>query len=211
MKIGPIVLPTIKATNPIKTLAVKMTHARQTIMFGGSFPTALQSDIVEFNIPVPIMGVDAAASRAIVGQLLELAENADWQRAGIYITMREDVNDVQDGWYGIGSVSAPEDMPAEKGWLEADMDVLLRCRRTSSIGVFVDAKVQVNDLNLGGVATGIYPAGLGNGYPQATYAMVGVDGSTINLVESPPATMRAPIVSPTDIMSLGRCAVTDEI
>ncbi len=209
MRIGPIKITPIDV-NPLKPVTVKTTHSRHTVMFGGTFPVPMQSDVVEYTIPVPLLSHDPASSRALAAQLIELATNAEWQRAGIYIQMREDYGDAQDGWYGLGAVDAPEEFPLERGWVTATVDVLLRARRSSSVGTFVDQKSQPNDLSLGGVALACYPQGVGEGFPSFVYGFVGADGYTQYVVENPPPSMRSPFVNPLETMNFGRCAAFDE-
>lgn len=215
MKIGPINLSQSVSLSPAKDVQVRTSQNTKSIVWGQSFPVAINSDVVEYSFDVPVFtgsGIEpggAAANRALAAQLLELAQNPEWQRAGIYLTMREDFTDAQDGWYGIASVSTPEDDPSYHGWLMATVAIALRGRRTSAIGTFVDGKAQDNDFALGGTTMGAYPQGIGSGYPAATYSLAASDGSTIGIVEGPPSVMRAPFSSGINCMTKGRCAALD--
>jgi hypothetical protein len=86
----------------------------------------------------------------------------------------------------------------------------MRDRRNLDAGVYVDSKLVANDANLSGIALGAYPQGFGSTtYPALTYALAAADGSTINLVENAPNTMRGPLPTPLNTMSLGRCSLLD--
>lgn len=208
MKIGPIA-PSIVATNPLKPLRIRTAHQRQTVVFSKSRPIPMQHEPLEYTLDFPVLGTSASNSRAVIQQLLELGQNAEWQRAGIYLTCREDgVLDANDGWYTLQGVDVPE-LSQAAGWANAQLDVLLRARRALDIGSYVDAKAVPNDYGLVGTPMAAYPQGLAAGFPAATWSLAASDGSTISIVENPTTVLRAALTDPNSTMTLGRCAVID--
>jgi hypothetical protein len=203
----------VQGHSPIKPIKVSMGSALQTVLFDNTYPYALQSNAPETVIDTVIYASTQAAALALVHQIEEMAQNAEWQRCGLFIQWREDgVSDGEDGWYIIKSAEISEDI-IFSAYAEPKIDVELRLRQNQNMGVYVDAKAVPNDYNLSGVALAAYPQGIGATiYPASTWTYTGKDGASILVVESAPQILKAQgttFAGANSIMTSGRCSCFD--
>lgn len=196
--------------SPVKPIKVSMTEGKQAVLFDNSYPYALQSDVVNITVDTVLYTSAQTTLLSLIHQVEELAQNAEWQRAGLFIQWREDaINDGEDGWYVIKSAEIGEDL-VFSGYAEPKIDVELRKRQQANVGVFVDAKAVPNDFNLSGVALGAYVQGVGGTiYPTATFTYTAKDGTVISVVENAPQILKANLTTPNTTMIAGRCSVFD--
>jgi hypothetical protein len=210
--LGPIhsVLPGLSTGfNPIKAIKVTSTTGKQTVLFDAEYTYPLQAQPVTVDAPSVIYETSAANAIARLTQILELAQNAEWQRCGLYVQWREDgAADQEDGWYVYKAQDISEEL-LFSAYAEPTISLELRARVKSSIGVYVDSKALPNDANLAGVGLAALPMGFVTQYPAATWTLVGANGN-ISVVENPTSILRATLSLPINTMTMGRCIVTDE-
>ncbi|SRR5258708_6642075 len=195
--------------NPIKTIKVASTTGKQVVLFDQEYVFGLQSSPVQIDADTVIYETSPVNALARLTQMIELAQNAEWQRCGLFIQWREDGTvDPEDGWYIIRPTEISEDF-LFSSYAEPKISVELRARQRQSIGVYVDSKVVPNDANLAGVGLAAIPMGFVTQYPAATWTFAGANGN-ISVIENPISVLRATLSVPNNTMTIGRCAVTDE-
>jgi hypothetical protein len=212
MYLGPIhaLLPGLSSGfNPVKAIKVTSTTGKQTVLFDQEYTYPLQSQPVTVDAPSVVYESTPQNAAARMTQILELAQNAEWQRCGLYVQWREDgAADQEDGWYVYKTQDFAEDL-LFSSYAEPTISLELRARVKSSVGVFVDSKALPNDANLGGVGLAALPAGFITQYPAATWTFVGANGN-ISVIENPTSVVRATLSLPINTMTMARCIVTDE-
>jgi len=198
--------------SPLKPLRARTNSIKQTTHLDSTYPHATTGDVFAFSVDCVVFQQDAPTNRVVIQQLLELGQNAEWQRCGVFLTCREDgPDDKNDAWVTLDGVEMPE-MSRDLGWSYGRIDVSVRIRQQSSIGVFADQKLQPNDAGLGGLSLVAFPQGVSaQTFPAATWSFAASDGSTISVVESPVSNLRAALVSPTNTMTSGRVSLMDEV
>jgi hypothetical protein len=214
MRLGPI-HPTWPGKafgyDPPKPIRVQMETGKQAFLFDSSYPYALQQGVFEINTDMVLLQSTQASLLAVLHQIEELAANAEWQRAGVFIQWREDGTlDGEDGWYTIKQFDTNEDL-IFSAYAEPKIDVELRARRKPELGIYIDQKYYSNFLLVasGAVALAALPQGVTSTFPAVTWNMVGADGATIGVIESPSSSLRGNFSNPTNCMTLGRCQVFD--
>ena len=93
MYLGPIhaTLPGLSTGfNPVKAIKVTSTTGKQTVLFDQEYSYPLQSSPVAVDAPSVVYETSPANAIARLTQILELAQNAEWQRCGLYVQWRED-------------------------------------------------------------------------------------------------------------------------
>jgi hypothetical protein len=212
MWFGPVhsVLPGLTTGfNPVKKIMVSSTTGKQVVLFDAEYAYALQSSPVQVDADTVVYEASPANALARLQQMIELAQNAEWQRAGFFVQWREDGTvDPEDGWYIIRPTTFSEEF-IFSAYAEPTISVELRARQRLSIGVYVDSKLVPNDANAAGVGLAALPMGFVTQYPAATWTLVGVNGN-ISVIENPISVLRATLSIPNNTMTIGRCAVTDE-
>lgn len=202
--------------NPIKPIKVTLNgqavqQGHQGYLFEDTYPLAVQKDVQTIQTTTAAFSSTVAGALALIHQIEELASNAEWQRCGLYIQWRDDgVLDGEDGWYTFADCEISESL-IFSGYSEPKISLDLRQRYIPYLGSFVDTKAQPNYWNLSGTTLAAYPGGLdtSNLNPKSTYSYSASDGSTIFVVEGPPAQIQAPLTAPLQTMSMARCAVYD--
>ncbi len=213
MRIGPIETSVLSwGQSPHKTMQARAPGGRNRLLFDTTRPHAVAAEAYVITIDVPLLERSPQYTRALLTQLIELSINPKWQQCGIYCTFREDgVTDPSDGWYLLENNEIPE-LTHNLEWADANMQLIRRYSRLPSLGIWYDSKLMPDEIIHGGGTTLVaYPAGmdLANCYPPPTYTLAGQNGN-IGLLENPNFVPRAPFLSPTDMMTKARCAVTDE-
>ncbi len=188
-----------------------VSQAYQGYLFDRTYPLAVQSDVQSVDTTTAAFASTTAGILALIHQIEELAANAEWQRCGMFIQWRDDgVPDGEDGWYFFNDVEISESL-IFSGYAEPKINLALRQRLIPYLGSFVDAKAQANYWNFSGTTLAAYPGGLdtSNLNPKSTWSYSASDGSTIFVVEGPPAQIQAPLQTPLQTMSMARCAMYD--
>lgn len=196
--------------SPVKPIKVTMQDGKQTVLLDNTYPYALQPDVVDITVDTVLYTNSQSTLLSLIHQIEELGQNAEWQRAGLFIQWREDgVSDGEDGWYVVKSVDISEDF-VFSAYAEPKIDVELRVRQQSNIGIYVDAKAVPNDYNLSGTTMAVYPPGMNTTiYPLSGYSNNGKDASVLQVVENAPSVMKAQLLTPLSVMNSGRCSVFD--
>jgi hypothetical protein len=200
--------------DPVKSLKITSTTsstqgggAGQVVLFDATYPYSLQADSKQHNLQHVILEATQTLALVRMHQFEELFMNSEWQRAGVFLTFREDGTlDGEDGWYTLDSLDVDESM-IFSAYAEPKLDVSCRRHQQETIGVYVDAKAVPNDLSLSGTTLAVQPGGTTQGYPLNTWSFAASDGSTILANENPPTTMQMPFTSPTNCMTQQRCTV----
>ena len=76
--------------SPVKAIKVSSNSGKQTVLFDQEYPYALQSSPVEVDADTVIYESSPANAILRLTQMIELAQNAEWQRCGFFIQWRED-------------------------------------------------------------------------------------------------------------------------
>ncbi|HEV2036944.1 MAG TPA: hypothetical protein VGU71_22560 [Candidatus Dormibacteraeota bacterium] len=212
MYLGPIhpTLPTLTTGhNPVKAIRVASTTGKQVVLFDQEYPYPLQPGPVGIDAETVVYEASPAAALMRLTQILELSQNAEWQRCGMFTQWREDgIQDPEDGWYIFRSNDLSEDL-LFSSYAEPKIQVELRARQRSSIGVYVDSKAVPNDANLSGVGLAALPMGFTAQYPVTTWTLPGANGNIL-AIENPIAVLRATLTTPITTMTQGRCRVSDQ-
>ena len=153
--------------NPVKTINVTTTTGKQVVLFDQEYGYAMQPGPVDIDAPTVIYEASPSDALTRLTQMIELSQNSEWQRCGVFITWREDgVNDPEDGWY----IIRPQQFSEEflfSAYAEPTISVELRTRRRNSVGIFTDSKALPNDFNLPGVGLAAVPMGMSAQFPAA--------------------------------------------
>lgn len=209
---GPIhsVLPGLTTGfNPVKAVKVSTTTGKQVVLFDQEYSYPLQAQPVEVDANTVVYEASPVNALARLTQMIELAQNAEWQRCGFFVQWREDGTvDPEDGWYTIRPLEISEEF-LFSSYAEATISVELRARQRQSIGIYVDSKAVPNDFNATAVGLAAIPMGFTAQYPVATWTFIGANGN-ISMIENPISVLRATLTVPNNTMTIGRCAVTDE-
>ena len=198
--------------SPVKKISVTSTSGAtttQVVLFDQEYGYSLQPGPVDIDADTSIYEASPANALARLTQIIELSQNSEWQRCGVFIQWREDgTTDPEDGWYIIRPQSFSEEF-LFSSYAEPTISVELRARQRTAVGVYTDAKALPNDANLSGVGLAALPMGMSSTFPVTNWTFPGLNGN-IFVWENPTSVMRAGLNTPTTVMTQGRCMVTDE-
>src|SRR5258708_39740047 len=85
--------------NPIKTIKVASTTGKQVVLFDQEYVFGLQSSPVQIDADTVIYETSTVNALARLTQMIELAQNAERQRCGLFIQWREDGTVYRGAWW----------------------------------------------------------------------------------------------------------------